>query len=53
MLERRLPDLKILTQEVQAWQQQCNNDEFIKLQWQFKTSDARTKLKHHYPKIQA
>ena len=50
-LDRRLPDLKILTQEVQAWQQQ-RNDEVVKVQWQFKTSDARTKLKHLYPKIQ-
>jgi hypothetical protein len=50
-LDRRLPDLEILTQEVQAWQQQ-RNDEVVKVQWQFKTSDARTKLKHLYPKIQ-
>jgi hypothetical protein len=50
-LDRRLPDSKTLTQEVQAWQQQ-RNDEVVKVQWQFKTSDARTKLKHLYPKIQ-
>lgn len=50
-LDRRLPDLKILTREVQAWQQR-RNDEVVKVQWQFKTSDARTKLKHLYPKIQ-
>ena len=50
-LDRRLPDLEILTQEVQAWQQQ-RNDEVVKVQWQFKTRDARTKLKHLYPKIQ-
>jgi hypothetical protein len=50
-LDRRLPDLEILKQEVQAWQQQ-RNDEVVKAQWQFKTSDARTKLKHLYPKIQ-
>jgi hypothetical protein len=34
-LDRRLPDLEILTQEVQAWQQQ-RNDEVVKVQWQFK-----------------
>ena len=50
-LDRRLPDLKTLTQEVQAWQKQ-RNDESVKVQWHSKTSDARTKLKHHYPKIQ-
>jgi transposase len=47
-LDRRLPDLEMLTQEVQAWQQQ-RNDEVVKVQWQFKTSDARTKLKYLYP----
>ena len=50
-LDRRLPDLATLAQEVQAWQQQ-RNDEVVKVHWQFKTSDARTKLKHLYPKIQ-
>lgn len=50
-LDRRLPDLHRLTEEVQAWQQQ-RNDEVVKVQWQFKTTDARTKLKHLYPQIQ-
>jgi len=50
-LDRRLPDLEMLSQEVQAWQQQ-RNDEVVKVQWQFKTKDARTKLLHLYPKIQ-
>ena len=50
-LDRRLPDLVTLTQEVQAWQKQ-RNDEVVKVQWQFKTNDARIKLKHLYPKIQ-
>jgi hypothetical protein len=50
-LDRRLPDLETLAQEVQAWQKQ-RNDEVVKVQWQFKTNDARTKLKHLYPKIQ-
>jgi transposase len=49
-LDRRLPDLETLAQEVQAWQKQ-RNDEVVKVQWQFKTNDARTKLKHLYPKI--
>jgi hypothetical protein len=49
-LDRRLPDLATLAQEVQAWQKQ-RNDDVIKVQWQFKTNDARTKLQHLYPKI--
>jgi hypothetical protein len=36
---------------VQAWQQQ-RNDEVVKVHWQFKTDDARIKLKHLYPKIE-
>ena len=50
-LDRRLPDLETLAQEVQAWQKQ-RNDEVVKLQWHFKTNDARIKLIHLYPKIQ-
>ena len=50
-LDLRLPDLETLAQEVQAWQKQ-RNDEVVKVQWQFKTNDARIKLKHLYPKIQ-
>jgi len=49
-LARRLPDLPRLTEEVQAWQQQ-RNDEVVKVLWQFNTTDARTKLKHLYPQI--
>src|SRR6266498_4716591 len=36
-LDWRIPDIQMLAQEVQAWQQQRN--------------DARTRLKHFYPKI--
>ena len=50
-LDRRLPNIETLTDEVQAWQQQ-RNDEVVKVLWQFTTTDARTKLKHLYPKIQ-
>lgn len=50
-LDRRIPDIPTLTQEVQAWQQQ-RNDEVVKVLWQFQTPDARTKLKHLYPQIQ-
>lgn len=50
-LDRRLPDRQTLTQEVQAWQQQ-RNDEVVKVLWQFQSTDARRKLKHLYPQIQ-
>jgi hypothetical protein len=50
-LDQRLPDIPTLTQEVQAWQQQ-RNDEVVKVRWQFTTKNARIKLKHLYPKIQ-
>ena len=50
-LDRRIPDIQTLTQEVQAWQQH-RNDEVVKVLWQFTTNDARIKLKHLYPKIQ-
>jgi hypothetical protein len=50
-LDRRIPDTQTLTHEVQAWQQQ-RNAEVVKVLWQFTTNDARTKLKHLYPKIQ-
>jgi len=50
-LDRRIPDTQTLTQEVQAWQKQ-RNDEVVKVLWQFTTYDARIKLKYLYPKIQ-
>jgi hypothetical protein len=50
-LNRRLSNLATLAAEVQAWQQQ-RNDEVVKVHWQFKTDDARIKLKHLYPKIE-
>jgi hypothetical protein len=50
-LDRRIPDTQSLTQEVQAWQQQ-RNDEVVKVLWQFTTNDARIKLNHLYPQIQ-
>lgn len=50
-LNRRLPTLATVAAEVQAWQQQ-RNDEVVKVHWQFRTDDARIKLKHLYPKIE-
>lgn len=50
-LDRRLPDIETIYQEVQAWQDQ-RNSQVVKVQWQFTTADARIKLKHLYPRIQ-
>ena len=49
-LDRRIPDIATLSQEVREWQQ-LRNDEVVKVLWHFRTTDARTKLKHLYPKI--
>jgi hypothetical protein len=50
-LARRIPDKQTLTKETNAWQKErnCQN---AKIDWQFTTDNARTKLKHLYPKIQ-
>lgn len=47
-LKRRLPDIKTVTSEVDAWQTQ-RNDHAITVNWRFTTADARIKLKHLYP----
>jgi len=50
-LDRRIPDLETLRQEVAAWQQK-RNAAVVKVDWQFTTADARVKLKRLYPTIQ-
>ncbi len=49
-LNRRIPDKSMLTSEVAAWEQERNR-KVVKVDWQFRTADARIKLKHLYPKI--
>lgn len=51
-LDRRIPDKNMLTTEVAAWVER-RNQKVTKVDWQFKTADARIKLKHLYPKIHA
>lgn len=51
-LNRRIPDKSMLTSEVAAWEQERNH-KVVKVDWQFRTADARIKLKHLYPKIHA
>jgi transposase len=47
-LARRIPDKQTLITEVSAWQQN-RNDVKVQINWQFKTDDARIKLKRLYP----
>ena len=48
-LERRIPDRATLDAEIRAWTK-SRNAANAKLNWHFSTNDARTKLKHLYPK---
>jgi hypothetical protein len=49
-LARRIPDKEILSAEVSAWEK-SRNDVKVQIDWQFKTADARIKLKRLYPVI--
>lgn len=50
-LDRRIPDVATLTQEVAAWEK-TRNAAVVKVDWQFTTADARVKLKKLYPTVQ-
>jgi transposase len=47
-LERRIPSIVELQQEIEAWQQQPNQNQAT-VNWRFSTVDARTKLSRLYP----
>lgn len=49
-LDRRIPDRQTLIQETTAWQHHRNTRNQT-IDWQFKTEDARIKLKRLYPQI--
>jgi DDE superfamily endonuclease len=49
-LDRRVADKQILAHEVTAWQDH-RNKHHAKANWQFKTADARVKLKRLYPQF--
>lgn len=49
-LNRRIPDLATIQTEIAFWQRNRNNSS-KKIEWQFTTSNARTKLKRLYPKL--
>jgi hypothetical protein len=49
-LNRRIPDLTRLKEEVSSWCKQRNKQETW-IDWRFTTEDARIKLKRLYPSI--
>jgi hypothetical protein len=50
-LGRRIPDMGTLRSEVAAWERD-RNAAAAKPDWQFRTADARTKLKRLYPTLE-
>ena len=50
-LSRRIPDIESLRREVKAWASRRNQIQ-TGINWQFKNSKARIKLKSLYPQIQ-
>ncbi|MCK5015345.1 MAG: IS630 family transposase [Candidatus Omnitrophica bacterium] len=49
-LRRRIPDLQTLKDETKSWERDRNANQ-KSVDWQFKTDDARIKLKRLYPQI--
>lgn len=49
-LDRRIPEMATMQAHVAAWEVARNNSS-RKIVWQFKTSDARIKLRHLYPNL--
>ena len=49
-LGRRIPDIGMLRSEAKAWERKRNTD-CKTVDWQFKTEDARVKLKRLYPQF--
>jgi hypothetical protein len=50
-LDRRVPDFESLQAELAAWQQR-RDETGTKIEWRFRTEDARIKLKRLYPSLQ-
>ncbi len=51
-LNRRIAEISLIKKEVQSWQHHRNNQQ-AKVNWQFRTEDARIKLKRLYPTLEA
>jgi hypothetical protein len=50
-LERRVPDFETLEREAAAWQD-WRDAAGVKIEWRYRTEDARIKLKRLYPSLQ-
>jgi hypothetical protein len=50
-LDRRVPDFETLESEAAAWQER-RDAAGVKIDWRFRTDDARIKLKRLYPSLQ-
>lgn len=50
-LDRRIPTKQELTDEINTWQQQ-RNEQKATVNWRFKTTDARVKLGRLYPPVE-
>jgi hypothetical protein len=50
-LQRRVPDVERLEAEAAAWQER-RDAAGVKIDWRFRTDDARIKLKRLYPSLQ-
>jgi hypothetical protein len=50
-LDRRIPDIETLREEIAAWQGP-RNQHYAKIHWQFGTDLARVKLKRLYPPVE-
>jgi transposase len=49
-LNRRIENISIIKEEIETWQEARNNKKAT-INWQFKTTDARIKLKRLYPTL--
>ena len=49
-LDRRIPDQRVLKDEVEAWEADRNR-KHARADWQFTTADARVKLRRLYPAL--
>ena len=49
-LDRRIPDMETLVQEIRAWEQD-RNKKAVRMNWRFTNEDARIKLYRLYPSI--
>lgn len=47
-LDRRIDDRDLMSREIASWQTH-RNAAITRINWQFKTADARIKLKRLYP----